>query len=130
MKVGVKVGKYGEVALKSLYIFNSENLTLEGSWKKACKEIFENSKSSQNKGCPKNAFLGLCSEGLVKNIPKGNYTKSEKNKNYALLAVDILKKNKNISNMKILWEKVTKNEVKHNMQMDVVLTLWNSGYIL
>jgi hypothetical protein len=48
----------------------------------------------KKKGCPKGTFLGLCEEGLVKGIPKGNYTKSVKNKKYAIKAVTVLKQNK------------------------------------
>lgn len=45
----------------------------------------------KKKGCPRNAFLGLYEEGLVKGIPSGNYTRSKKNKEYAIKAVKILK---------------------------------------
>ena len=43
------------------------------------KEVFMDSKSSQEKGCPKSAFLGLCEEGFIKEISKGKYTSSVKN---------------------------------------------------
>ncbi|WP_434751377.1 DUF6979 family protein [Paenibacillus amylolyticus] len=56
------------------------------------KEINTEGTWAQRKGCPKNAFLGLCEEGLVHNIVSGRYTErsgSQKNKNYAVKAVRI-----------------------------------------
>ena len=84
------MNKYGLTALKSVENFKDSYTILE-IWSQSAKEIFK-TKSSQEKSCPKNAFLGLCEEGLVKGIKKGKYTKSVKNKNYALQAVEILKK--------------------------------------
>jgi len=98
-------------------------------WEKAAKELFE-SKNSQEKSCPKNTFLGLCEQGLVKGIPKGNYTKSVKNKEYALKAIAILKQNKETTfSPKELWEKLEIGDKRSNSQMDVVLALWEHGLI-
>lgn len=84
-----EVNKYGLTALKSEQNFRKDYSIVE-IWSKSAKEIFE-TKSSQEKNCPKCAFLGLCENGFVKGIPKGNYTKSVKNKEYALKAIEILK---------------------------------------
>lgn len=83
------------------------------------------------KGCPRGAFLGLCEEGLIKGIPCGSYTKSKKNKQYAIDAVEILKENlgKDLGK-KELWYKITGNKKSYNSQMDIVLELFNRGYIL
>lgn len=73
----------------------------------------------------------MCEEGLVKGIPKGGYTKSVKNKEYALKAVAILKQNKEITfSPKELWEKLELGDKRHNSQMNVVLALWESGWIV
>jgi hypothetical protein len=73
----------------------------------------------------------LCEEGLVKGIAKGNYTKSDKNKSYALKAVEILKSNKNNSfTPKELWDKLELGDKQSNSQMDVVLALWENGLIV
>jgi hypothetical protein len=99
-------------------------------WEKAAKELFE-SKDSQEKSCPKNTFLGLCEEGLVKGISKGNYTKSIKNKEYALKAVAILKQNTQTTfSPKELWKKLELGDKRSNSQMDVVLALWEHGLIV
>jgi hypothetical protein len=51
----------------------------------------------------------LCKEGLVKDISKGNYTKSIDNKAYAIQAINILKSNpKTMYTPKELWIKTKK----------------------
>jgi hypothetical protein len=91
---------------------------------KTLKLVFE------EKGCPKNTFLSLCEEGLVKGIPKSNYTKSVKNKDYALRAVAILEQNKHTTFLpKELWDKLELGDKRSNSQMDVVLALWENGLI-
>lgn len=122
------MNNYGLAALKSVRKYKSSYSIIE-IWSWAVKEIFE-TKSSQEKSCPKNTFLGLCEEGLVKGVPKGNYTKSVKNKEYALKAVAILKKNTpTIFSPKELWEQLELGDKKHNSQMDVVLALWEVGLL-
>ncbi|PKH52150.1 hypothetical protein CXF68_16265 [Tenacibaculum sp. Bg11-29] len=118
--------KYAKTAIECVENFKESNCIKE-MWVKYVKENFD-TKSSQEKGCPKNAFLGLCEEGLVKGIPKGNYTKSVKNKEYALQAIDILKQNTFLP--KELWEQLELGDKKHNSQMNVVLALWENDLIL
>lgn len=92
---------------------------------------FSDSITVQNKSCPKGAFLGLCEVGLVRHIKTGKYSKSIKNKEYALTAVkelQILEKPEVITASQ-LWRKIGKTG-KHDGQMDVVLSLWHSGYIV
>jgi hypothetical protein len=123
------MNKYTLTALKAVQNFNNSNSITE-IWTTSAKEVFE-TKSSQEKSCPKNTFLGLCEEGLVKGIPKGNYTKSVKNKGYAIRAIAILKHNKHITfSPKKLWEKLELGDKRSNSQMDVVLALWENGLIL
>jgi hypothetical protein len=67
---------------------------------------------------------------LVKGIPKGSYTKSVKNKEYATRAVEILKQNTQTTfSPKELWEKLELGDKRHNSQMNVVLALWEHGLI-
>lgn len=84
------------------------------------------------KPCPKNAFLGLCEEGLVKGVPRGEYTKSEKNKKYALKAFEKLQEDPLIKNdIKEFWRIVgPKPTISHNYQLNVVSTneTQSSGY--
>jgi len=105
------------------------------SWEMVANAIFD-SESAKTKGCPKNAFLGLCEAGLVKGIESGSYFKRKKpnvNKQYAITAVGLLVSDSNVSKNE-LWNKVRAalnlGEKRHNSQMDVVLALWNEGLIV
>lgn len=117
--------KYGKTAVLAISMKTNPVL----AWERAVNEIFE-TKSAKEKGCPKGTFLGLCEDGLVKEIPKGNYTNSIKNKGYALKAVSILKNNPNRSfTPRELWEKLDLGDKRYNSQMDVVLALWHNNFI-
>ncbi|WP_218599211.1 hypothetical protein [Polaribacter sp. NJDZ03] len=122
------MNKYGQTALKAAQNYKS-SYSITEIYARAAKEVFE-TKSSQEKGCPKGTFLGLCEEGLVKGIPRGNYTKSVKNKEYALQAIEILKwaDNKTYT-PKELWAELNLGDKRSNSQMDVVLALWDAGLI-
>jgi hypothetical protein len=123
------MNKYGLTALKSVQNYKDSYSIIE-IWSTSAKEVFDTN-SAQEKGCPKNTFLGLCEEGLVKGILKGKYTRSEKNKNYALNAVLILKNNPNkVYSPKELWGKLELGNKRSNSQMDVVLALWENGLIV
>lgn len=73
---------------------------------------------TSDKGCPKDTFLGLCQCGLIKNVPKGNYTRSKKNLSYALEGVRILKLHPNkFTSSNELWSEISKNlnlSISHN----------------
>ncbi|QVY67113.1 hypothetical protein [Polaribacter sp. Q13] len=122
------MNKYGLTALKAAQNYKQSD-SIPEIYARAAKEIFE-TKSSQDKGCPKGTFLGLCEEGLVKGIPRGNYTKSVKNKEYALQAIEILRwaDNKTFT-PKELWTELNLGDKRSNSQMDVVLALWENGLI-
>ncbi|MCH3884395.1 DUF6979 family protein [Tenacibaculum aquimarinum] len=123
------INKYGLTALKSAQNYKKSYSIIE-IWSRSAKEVFE-TKNSQEKSCPKNTFLGLCEEGLVKGISKGDYTKSIKNKEYGLKAITILRENQNTSfTPKQLWDKLELGNKRHNSQMDVVLALWENGLIV
>tara|TARA_R110001592_G_scaffold163124_1_gene396838 strand:- start:210 stop:590 length:381 start_codon:yes stop_codon:yes gene_type:complete len=119
--------EYGKVAIKAAKATGNP----KDNWLKEVQEAFLDSESSQKKSCPKSTFLGLCKEGLVKGISKGNYTKSIDNTAYAIKAVEIVKQNsQTIFSSKELWEKLELGDKSHNSQMDVVLALWENGLIV
>ena len=124
------MGKYGQAAIMAVKLIKAGRKPVE-AWERATCQIFGEGTSMQRKGCPRGAFLGLCEEGLINGIPKGKYTRSKKNKSYAVKAVSILKNNQTKRyTEKTLWHEVTEKEDKaYNQQMDVVITLWEKGYI-
>lgn len=66
----------------------SESLT---AWNTTASDVFGEGTWVQRKGCPKSAFLGLCDEGLIRGVSKGNYTyrSDSLNKAYAVQAVGV-----------------------------------------
>ena len=126
------MNKYGLVAVKAVsYCSSGSKLSPRVAWDQIATQIFKAGTAAQKKGCPRNAFLGLCEEGAVKGIPKGKYCNSIKNKKYALSAIQHLQRDQNLSEHPlVLWKKVLKGETKaHNSQMDVVIALWNAGLV-
>ena len=126
------MGKYGEASvIATMLVLKREKLSPVEAWKEAVKKVFPDSKSSQIKYCPKNTFLGLCEEGYITNINRGSYTKSKKNKEYGLRAIEVLAKNPSMSkDEKALWNSIMNGETKTpNHQMDVVCSLWNANLI-
>jgi len=112
----------------------NRNMNPKDAWDEAAREIIGGA-DTRVKGCPREAFLGLCGEGMVKGIPKKPYTRSEKNKLYARKAVELLRNNPKFRDdtTKELWNRVLKDlgreKVHHNQQMHVVLALWKSNLI-
>lgn len=125
------MGKYGEAAVLAVRnCLEKDGVDPDRSWQWAAKKIFPSSENLQNKGCPKGAFLGLCSEGMVLGIPPGDYSRSEKNKRYAIDAVNVLRENRFLASQpELLWKKIVGNTKSENHQMDVVTSLWNAGLL-
>lgn len=132
------MNNYGVVAVRAVQVICDSNVEPLAAWQKVASEVFGGgtwTQRKQRKGCPKNAFLGLCETGLVKGITKGSYSErsgSQKNKNYAIQAVQILRDKPELSDDKRgLWREVMNGvEMSHNSQMDVVLSLWNNNMIV
>jgi hypothetical protein len=128
------MGKYGQAAIDAVSRLNTNSLvTPRDAWNQATIEIFGKGTSSQLKGCPRSAFLGLCEEGYIKGVAPGNYhLKSTKNKEYGIKAVALIKKDPSlVHDVNQLWDKVVEGEGKaHNSQMDIVVTLWNNRLLV
>ncbi|ASF48101.1 DUF6979 family protein [Methylovulum psychrotolerans] len=126
------MGKYG-IAAKHAVMLVAEGLDKNprSAWEKVILKDFQDSKSSQDKNCPKSTFLALCEAGLVQGIVAGSYTGSVKNKKYALNAVGHLKRNPElVADENKLWMlAIEGKDIKENSQMDVVITLWSEGLI-
>lgn len=125
------MSKYGETALRAIDVLES-GLSQDSAeaWERAAGEIFTASESLREKGCPKGAFLGLCSEGLIQGLKAGSYGRPGKNGKYAIDAVQVLSQNRFLcSQPKLLWKKVAGSTKTENHQIEVVITLWESGHI-
>ena len=123
-------GQYGEVAIRATE-YARDGESPQDAWSKAARKTMD-ALSSIEKGCPKDAFLGLCEDGKVNGVREGDYTGSRKNKAYAIIAYEMLFEGF-FQGKTELWEEVQeryrdreKDEPakRHNGQLDVVLGLW------
>jgi hypothetical protein len=123
--------RYGEAALMAVRMeLYGKALTPAERWQDAVQKLYPTALPAQNKKSPRGAFLGLCEAGLVKGIPAGNYASGNRNKDYAVAAVALLRAgtHKTVSQ---LWSAVTDSDgTQHASQMDVVLALWKNGLIV
>lgn len=123
--------RYGEAALMAARLPTTDGITPVDRWKSAVEKLYPTSTSARNKSCPREAFLGLCEDGLVVGIPAGRYSRSPVDKQYAVRAVTLLTEGKQHWSITALWQAVTKGiETTHNSQMDIVLALWNNDLIV
>ena len=125
------MGRYGDAAIKAVDLILSTNISPVQAWDIATNNEFGRDTNQQKKGCPKGAFLGLCEQGIIKDVPIGSYTDSLENKRYAVKAVRILKEKPDLlDNEDKLWNEVTGNKsIKQNHQLDIVISLWKKGSI-
>jgi len=80
---------YGKTAVKAVELFAYTH-DIKKAWTEAVQE-FTNSYSARVKGCPKNAFFGLCYAGKIKGISiQTPQEKESKNAEYAILAIHLL----------------------------------------
>lgn len=84
-----KKGQYGRTAVVATKYVREDKCAPEDAWWRAAREIICSDESFK-KGCPRYAYLGLCEDGRVVGVCKGNYTDSFKNKTYAIIALDLL----------------------------------------
>lgn len=125
------MNKYAISAIEATLITRNEKISPVKAWEIATSKTFGEGTPSQIKGCPKGSYLGLCEVGAIKGVPKGHYTESVKNKEYAITAYEYLKnsKDKNLT-AKYLWDIVLNNEGKtHNAQMNIVIELFKNDLL-
>ncbi|MDU5948365.1 MAG: hypothetical protein E7L01_26460 [Paenibacillus macerans] len=128
------MSKYGQAAVKAAELLNRGVTNSPAkAWDIATSELFGAGTWGQKKGCPKNAFLGLCEEGYIKGVSKALYNtkRNSKNKNYAIKATELIKAQPDLlEDLKELWNKATNGRgMSHNHQMDVVKALYMKKYI-
>ena len=126
------MSKYGEAAVAAAQMVSRGRVKrASDAWEAAVQQTFPGRLASQRKGCPRGAFLGLCESGLVKGVPGGSYTRARLNKQYAVDAVQLLRKHPALADdPDQIWRLVIGGGAKvENSQMDVVVTLWQRGLI-
>jgi hypothetical protein len=131
MKKSESITSYARVALEASQLAGT-GIHPARAWEARAAEVFKGKPSAEQKNCPKSAFLGLAEAGLIKNVASGPYTRSVDNKRYAEAAVRLLQRDSSWSEKPgQLWSEVAEatGKKQHNGQMDVVISLWNSGFL-
>jgi hypothetical protein len=122
--------KYGEAALIAARLDVHASVTAAERWDTAVRQLYPEKPYLQKKTAPRGAFLGLCEKGLVKGVPAGEGSGSDRNRVYAVQAAELLRAGTHRT-VTELWSAVTEgDESAHNAQMDVVLALWKNGLIV
>ena len=64
------MSKYGTIAVcAAKKVREGNGLCPISAWKTSAEEIFPEQTASREKSCPRNAFLGLAEEGLIRSSP-------------------------------------------------------------
>lgn len=123
--------QYGRAAVKATELLTAGKYeSPEDAWDEAIKEETK-SPSSQSKGCPRYAYLGLCEDGFVREVTCGDYTKSVLNKEYAVKIALAIKANPELTKTtKAKMWKYAETDAGESGQVGVVLALWNSDLIV
>lgn len=132
------MGKYGDTAVRATELLRAGHGSAEDAWREVAEDVFPNALDARKKGCPREAFLGLCQAGLLAGVPvdRCRNIASRLNRLYAAVAIRLLKANPDLAHGSKgeLWRRVMKEagadpNKRHNQQMDVVLALWARGWI-
>ncbi|MWV43394.1 hypothetical protein GRF59_07085 [Paenibacillus sp. HJL G12] len=128
------MSKYAQAAIEAVeLVYQGVTDSPVKAWDMATSKLFGKGSWGQKKGCPKNAFLGLCEDGFIEGIPKGIYNTRENsiNKNYAIRAIELITEQpKLLEDIKELWNRASNgNGISHNHQMHIVKALYNKNYI-
>lgn len=123
--------QYGRAAVKATELLTAGKYeSPEDAWNEVIK-CFTESIDSQQKGCPKGAYLGLCKVGLVKGIAPDEHPDITINGAYAVKIALAIKANPKLANatQAELW-KYAEADAGENGQVGVVLALWENGLIV
>lgn len=122
---------YGDAAVKATELLISKKCNSPRvAWERAIKE-FTKSEWSRKKGCPRDAYLGLCNAGLVKGVKPDKHANLTANGKYAVELVRAIKANPKIVNLpkEKLFQQVAPG-VKENGQVGVVFALFKNDLIV
>lgn len=130
-------GKYGGAALRAVHLMVQNNYDHVSAWDMAMFEAFgEDLGVKKFKNNPKVTFLTLCSLSAISCVMPIYYDAAAKTKMYVTTALDILSSKDRATpiNPDDLWQEVISAcdaaaTLKHNNQMDVVLTLWYANVL-
>jgi hypothetical protein len=122
-------GKAAEIA--SRLLSGGHEIEPRSAWNRAVTEVFPHGSSSREKGCPRDAFLALCSLGVVTSVPAGTYTRSKMNRDYIERALAAVRESPELMrDQERLWQIATANAgIRPNYQLEVLSALWSAGLV-
>jgi hypothetical protein len=123
------MSKFTDAAKRAVELYKEHTgISPLEAWQKAIAE-FSTSYHVRKKTCPKNTFLGLCSDSFVTGIPPDEYVDSVE-RIYARKALEILRKNPSLANSPDkLWSEIGNGGKHRDAQTEIVTTLWKEGLI-
>ena len=123
--------EYRDVARMARDYVISRGMSPKQAWDEAAKKAFPNNRSRASNGYPRSTFLALCSAGLVKGVPAGEYVdRAGEVRTYAPKIVELLAANPDYADEPgDLFSTATKGRAPENGQLDVVFGLWDHGLL-
>ena len=119
--------RYGEAAI--LAAKQGATLGPNAAWEQALERLYPTSPIARKRGSARSAFLGLCEEGLVKDVPRGDYKAGKENKAIAVRAAQLLLENTQKWSIGTLWQTATGGGKAQDCQLDVVFALWKNDLL-
>lgn len=119
-----QLNQFALVAKEAYRLVIEESKSPESAWDQSVSLIVK-SASTMEKFCPREVFIGLCGQGMLKDIPKKTGTYND-NYGYARWVIRIWIKNPNLS-VTDVWRKARlagSLPKTHNGQADVIAGLW------
>ena len=132
------MGKYGSTAIRTATLLAAGAESAEGAWSEVAAKVFPDAPEARKKTCPREAFLGLCQEGLLVGVPHTVCRREDgrRNRLYSVTAANLLATDAELAvkGKRELWRRVLEHtgsdpNKRANEQMDVVLSLWDAGMI-
>jgi hypothetical protein len=125
------MNQFAEAAKRTVKLCKeSAVLSPPDAWQQAIDSL-STSNNVRRKSCPRNTFLGLCSDGFIRGIPPGEYNAPDNAERiYARKAVEILRKTPSLVDYPCkLWVEIGNGGKACDGQMDIVTALWKDGTI-
>jgi hypothetical protein len=122
--------KYAQTARAAAKFVDDQKLSPGAAWDEAAAQIFPTQLASRAKSCPRQSFVALANAYFIDRSLAPTISGKSRNGRYALEAVQVLREHPELVNFKAdLWARTSGGAKKHNSQMDVVIALWNEGYL-
>jgi hypothetical protein len=125
------MNQFAEAAKRAVKFYLEHTVASpDEAWQEAINGL-STSNNVRKKSCPRNTFLGLCSDGIIKGIPSDDYNDPNNfERFYARKAVEILRNNSSLADFpRKLWMEIGNGDKCYDSQMDIVGVLWKEGML-